>query len=59
VIYDTDAEPKVDEPGDELVYLDRREAWVIQRVLNVVVSKSVDDNLWLRNNIFKTFLNGF
>ncbi|GJY38126.1 RNA-directed DNA polymerase [Tanacetum coccineum] len=53
-IYDTDVEPEVDEPGDELVYLDRREALVIQRVLNVAVSKSVDDNSWLRNNIFRT-----
>ncbi|GJU02791.1 RNA-directed DNA polymerase [Tanacetum coccineum] len=53
-IYDTDAEPEVDEPGDELVYPDRGEALVIQRVLNVVVSKYVDDNSWLRNNIFRT-----
>ncbi|GJY43103.1 RNA-directed DNA polymerase [Tanacetum coccineum] len=53
-IYDTDAEPEVDEPGDELVYPDRGEALVIQRVLNVAVSKSVDDNSWLRNNIFRT-----
>ncbi|GJR35555.1 putative reverse transcriptase domain-containing protein [Tanacetum coccineum] len=53
-IYDTDAEPELDELGDELVYLDRGEALVIQRVLNVVVSKSVDDNSWLRNNIFRT-----
>nr|GEV72438.1 hypothetical protein [Tanacetum cinerariifolium] len=53
-IYDTDATPELDEPGDELVYLDRGEALVIQRVLNVAVSKSIDDNLWLRNNIFRT-----
>ncbi|GKA40296.1 RNA-directed DNA polymerase [Tanacetum coccineum] len=53
-IYDTEAEPELDEPGDELVYPDRGEALIIQRVLNVVVSKSVDDNSWLRNNIFKT-----
>ncbi|GJU41485.1 reverse transcriptase domain-containing protein [Tanacetum coccineum] len=53
-IYDTDAEPEVDEPCDELVYPDRGEALVIQRVLNVAVSKYVDDNLWLRNNIFRT-----
>ncbi|GKC59965.1 reverse transcriptase domain-containing protein [Tanacetum coccineum] len=53
-IYDTDAEPEVDEPGDELVYPDRGEALVIQRVLNMVVLKSVDDNSWLRNNIFIT-----
>ncbi|GJX96712.1 reverse transcriptase domain-containing protein [Tanacetum coccineum] len=53
-IYDTDAEPELDEPGDELVYHDRGEALVIQRFLNVAVSKSVDDNLWLRNNIVRT-----
>ncbi|GJX52863.1 putative reverse transcriptase domain-containing protein [Tanacetum coccineum] len=53
-IYDTDAEPEVDEPGDELVYPDRGEALVIQRVLNVAISKSVDDTSWLRNNIFRT-----
>ncbi|GJR80697.1 reverse transcriptase domain-containing protein [Tanacetum coccineum] len=53
-IYDIDVEPEVDEPGDELLYPDRGEALVIQKVLNVVVSKSVDDNLWLRNNIFRT-----
>nr|GEV07262.1 hypothetical protein [Tanacetum cinerariifolium] len=54
LIYYTDAEPELDEPGDELVYPDRGEALVIQRVLNVAVSKFVDDNLWLHNNIFKT-----
>ncbi|GJY25953.1 RNA-directed DNA polymerase [Tanacetum coccineum] len=53
-IYDTDAEPEVDEPGDELVYPDHKEALAIQRVLNVAVSKSVDDNSWLRNNTFRT-----
>ncbi|GKC87358.1 putative reverse transcriptase domain-containing protein [Tanacetum coccineum] len=53
-IYDTNAEPEVDEPGDELVYPDRGEALVIQRVLNVAVSKSVDVISWFRNNIFRT-----
>ncbi|GJS05495.1 RNA-directed DNA polymerase [Tanacetum coccineum] len=53
-IYDTDVELELDEPGDELVYPDRGEALVIQRVLNVAVSKYVNDNSWLRNNIFKT-----
>nr|GEX21345.1 putative reverse transcriptase domain, ribonuclease H-like domain, aspartic peptidase domain protein [Tanacetum cinerariifolium] len=47
-------EPNLDELGDKLVYPDRGEALVIQRVLNVAVSKSVDDNSWLRNNIFRT-----
>nr|GEW49003.1 putative reverse transcriptase domain-containing protein [Tanacetum cinerariifolium] len=41
-IYDTDAEPEVDELCDELVYPDHGEALVIQRVLNMVVSKSID-----------------
>ncbi|GJS77105.1 reverse transcriptase domain-containing protein [Tanacetum coccineum] len=53
-IYNTKAEPELDEPGDELVYPDREEVLVIQRVLNVAVSKPVDDNSWLRNNIFRT-----
>nr|GEY60934.1 RNA-directed DNA polymerase [Tanacetum cinerariifolium] len=53
-IYDIDVEPGLDKPGDELVYLDRGEALVIQRVLNVAILKSVYDNLWLRNNIFRT-----
>nr|GEX38191.1 reverse transcriptase domain-containing protein [Tanacetum cinerariifolium] len=53
-IYDTDAEPELDEPGDELVYPNCGKALVIQRDLNVVVSKYVDDNLWFRNNIFRT-----
>ncbi|GKC81728.1 reverse transcriptase domain-containing protein [Tanacetum coccineum] len=53
-INDTDAAPELVEPCDELVYPDRGDALVIQRVLNVAVSKSVDDNSWLRNNIFRT-----
>nr|GEW17085.1 putative reverse transcriptase domain-containing protein [Tanacetum cinerariifolium] len=31
LIYDTDVEPELDEPGDEMVYLNREEALVIQR----------------------------
>nr|GEU89372.1 hypothetical protein [Tanacetum cinerariifolium] len=53
-IYDTDAEPELDKPGDELVYPDHGEALVIQRILTMAVSKYVDDNLWLRNNIIRT-----
>ncbi|GKB77818.1 reverse transcriptase domain-containing protein [Tanacetum coccineum] len=53
-INDTDAALELAKPGDELVYLNHGEALVIQRVLNVAVSKSVDDNSWLRNNIFRT-----
>ncbi|GKA47055.1 hypothetical protein Tco_0739938 [Tanacetum coccineum] len=52
-ICDTDAEPKVGKPGDELVYPDHGEALVIQRVLNVAISKYVDDTSWLRNNILE------
>nr|GEX01271.1 reverse transcriptase domain-containing protein [Tanacetum cinerariifolium] len=54
LIYDTESKPDLDQLGDELVYPERREALVIQRVLNVAVSKSVDDSLWLCNNIFRT-----
>nr|GEV07513.1 UDP-glycosyltransferase 85C2-like [Tanacetum cinerariifolium] len=49
LIYDTDAEPELDEPVDKLVYPDRGEALVIQGVLNVVVLKFVYDNSWLRH----------
>ncbi|GKA90090.1 reverse transcriptase domain-containing protein [Tanacetum coccineum] len=40
--------------NEELVYVDRGESLVIHRVLNVVVSQSIDSNSWLRNNIFRT-----
>ncbi|GJU25722.1 RNA-directed DNA polymerase [Tanacetum coccineum] len=52
--YDTNAEPELDKPGDKLVYPHRGKVLVIQRVLNVAVLKSVDDNPWLRKNIFRT-----
>nr|GEV23466.1 hypothetical protein [Tanacetum cinerariifolium] len=45
-IHDTDTEPKVDEPGDELVYSDRGDALVIQRVLNFSIGKSNKDEVW-------------
>nr|GFA78301.1 reverse transcriptase domain-containing protein [Tanacetum cinerariifolium] len=54
LIYNIDAELEVDEPGDELVYPDHGESLVNYRILNVAVSKSVDDNSWFRNNIFRT-----
>nr|GEX93842.1 reverse transcriptase domain-containing protein [Tanacetum cinerariifolium] len=54
LINDTDAKPKLDEPGDELVYPNRGEALVIQRVLYVAISKSIDDNSWLCINISRT-----
>nr|GEZ30105.1 reverse transcriptase domain-containing protein [Tanacetum cinerariifolium] len=41
LIYDNDAEPEVDEPCDELIYPDRGEALVIQRVLNVEQRREV------------------
>ncbi|GJY38338.1 RNA-directed DNA polymerase [Tanacetum coccineum] len=53
-IYDTDTKPELDEPSDELVYPDRGEALVIQRVLNVTVSKSVDDNSC--ENVVSTYM---
>nr|GFB27392.1 reverse transcriptase domain-containing protein [Tanacetum cinerariifolium] len=48
-----DVELKLNELGDELVYLDHGEALVIHRVLNVAILKFVNDNSWLRNNIFR------
>ncbi|GJS89589.1 hypothetical protein Tco_0772225 [Tanacetum coccineum] len=66
LVYDTDNEedaepaPKYDFDGDELVYEDEEvclpdvgESLVIKRALNVDVSKT-DNDLWLRNNIFRT-----
>nr|GEV19578.1 Ty3/gypsy retrotransposon protein [Tanacetum cinerariifolium] len=47
-------EPDLDELGDELVYPDHGEALVIQRLINVIDSKLVDDNSRLHNNIFRT-----
>ncbi|GJY12320.1 reverse transcriptase domain-containing protein [Tanacetum coccineum] len=39
---------------ERLVHPDLREALVIQRVLNMAVSKSIGANSWLRNNMFRT-----
>nr|GEW55176.1 putative reverse transcriptase domain-containing protein [Tanacetum cinerariifolium] len=65
-VYDTDNKedaepaPKYDSDRDELVYKDEEvclhdvgESLVIQRALNVDASK-IDNDLWLRNNIFHT-----
>ncbi|GJS40211.1 putative reverse transcriptase domain-containing protein [Tanacetum coccineum] len=52
--YDTDTEPEVDKPCDELVYPDRGEALVIYRVLNEAVSKSVNDNPC--ENVISTYM---
>ncbi|GJY96475.1 RNA-directed DNA polymerase [Tanacetum coccineum] len=38
--------PEVDKPSDELVYPDRGEALVIQRVLNFSIGKSYKDEVW-------------
>nr|GEU50084.1 hypothetical protein [Tanacetum cinerariifolium] len=56
-IYDTDTEPEVVEPDDELVYPYRGEALVIQRVLNVAISKSVDDNSKTKHDGFQNTYN--
>nr|GEZ12561.1 reverse transcriptase domain-containing protein [Tanacetum cinerariifolium] len=58
LIYNTDAEHDLDEPGDELVYHDRGEALVIQRLLNVAVLKSVHDNRGFTHAVgFNLFMN--
>lgn len=53
--------PKYDTDGDEVAYEefeviehDHGESLVIQQVMNVAVSQSIDDDSWLRNNIFRT-----
>nr|GEV58485.1 reverse transcriptase domain-containing protein [Tanacetum cinerariifolium] len=47
------AEPEVDEPSDELVYPDRGEALVIQRVLNTQAEGS---NLFMEKNGFEELM---
>nr|GEV19977.1 reverse transcriptase domain-containing protein [Tanacetum cinerariifolium] len=49
-IYDTVAEPELDEPGDELVYPNHGEALVIQRVLNTQAKGS---NLFMKKTGFE------
>ncbi|XP_076918971.1 uncharacterized protein LOC143579600 [Bidens hawaiensis] len=50
--------PKYDTEDDdeetEILYPDRGEALVVQRILNTSVADSSDDTQWLRNNIFRT-----
>ncbi|GKE60278.1 hypothetical protein Tco_1510645, partial [Tanacetum coccineum] len=63
-VYDIDNEedaeraPKYDSDGDELVYEDEEvclgESLVIQRVLSVAPSKSINDDSWRWNNTFRT-----
>ncbi|PWA79605.1 reverse transcriptase domain-containing protein [Artemisia annua] len=53
-VYDTDGEGDELINNEEVVYADHGEALVIQRVLNVAASQSIDNNSWLRNSIFRT-----
>nr|GEU83374.1 reverse transcriptase domain-containing protein [Tanacetum cinerariifolium] len=53
VIYDTDGNDADDSLEFELLHLDQGESLVIQWVLSVVPSKSIDDDSWHRNNIFR------
>ncbi|KAJ9541339.1 hypothetical protein OSB04_027845 [Centaurea solstitialis] len=48
--YDTDG----DDEETEILYPDRGEALVIQRVLNTSIADTSDDTQWLCNNIFRT-----
>nr|GEX10861.1 putative reverse transcriptase domain-containing protein [Tanacetum cinerariifolium] len=52
--YDTDGEEEVAQQDQHVVYPDQGESLVVQRVLSATVDKTVDDTLWLRNNIFRT-----
>nr|GFB73183.1 hypothetical protein [Tanacetum cinerariifolium] len=57
VIYDTDGNDVDDSPEFEILHPDQGESLVIQRVLSVTPSKSIDDDSWRRNNIFCTKYN--
>ncbi|KAJ9555026.1 hypothetical protein OSB04_009640 [Centaurea solstitialis] len=51
-VYDTEEDtPKEDET--EIVYPDKGESFIAQRVLSTNPTRAID-NLWLRNNIFRT-----
>lgn len=52
--YDSDRHEVAYEEA-EVVQAEHRESLVIQRVLNVVVSKSLDDDSWLRKEKFVIF----
>ncbi|GJV18354.1 hypothetical protein Tco_1367374 [Tanacetum coccineum] len=54
VIYDTDGNDVDDSPEFKLLHPDQGELLVIQQVLSVAPSKSIDDNSCRRNNIFCT-----
>ncbi|XP_023770929.1 uncharacterized protein LOC111919588 [Lactuca sativa] len=53
-----DTENEEDEEEEEerskIIYPDKGEALVAQRVLNVTPTSTIDDTLWLPNNIFRT-----
>ncbi|KAJ9557876.1 LOW QUALITY PROTEIN: hypothetical protein OSB04_012490 [Centaurea solstitialis] len=52
-VYDTEEDtPKEDET--EIVDPDKGESFIAQRVLSTNPTRAIDDNLWLRNNIFRT-----
>ncbi|GKC46691.1 reverse transcriptase domain-containing protein [Tanacetum coccineum] len=54
VMYDTNGKDVDESSKFELLDPDQGESLVIQRVLSVATSKSVDDDLWHQNNIFRT-----
>ncbi|XP_035836015.1 uncharacterized protein LOC118485763 [Helianthus annuus] len=51
-VYDTEEDQAGNEP--EIIYPDRGEVLIAQRILSVTPDKTVNDTLWLRNNIFRT-----
>nr|GEW27249.1 reverse transcriptase domain-containing protein [Tanacetum cinerariifolium] len=57
VIYDTNGNDVDDSLEFEILYPDQGESLVIQRVLSVAPSKSIDDDSWWWNNIFRTKYN--
>ncbi|KAJ0865930.1 putative nucleotidyltransferase, Ribonuclease H [Helianthus annuus] len=64
VTFVDDALPKFDIDNEELettptgeteiIYPDRGETLVIQRILNTAIANTADNTQWLRNNIFRT-----
>ncbi|XP_022011578.1 uncharacterized protein LOC110911283 [Helianthus annuus] len=52
-VYDTE-EDQPEEVETEVVYPDKGETLIAQRVLSTNPNHEVKDNLWLRNNIFRT-----
>nr|GEY95216.1 reverse transcriptase domain-containing protein [Tanacetum cinerariifolium] len=57
VIYDTYGNDVDDSPKFELLHTDQGDSLVIQWVLSMSPSKSIDDDSWRRNNIFRTKYN--